>query len=340
VHAIGRRIAGALAGLGLAALVHGCGGDGAGGIGAPLHPSSIALTLVNLRALDPATEGSYQAWLVTAGQATSLGPFVATPTVTLAVASAISDGAELWITVEPPGSAAGPSAQRLLRGAFHGAAADLSLVGAVTQGTLTLRAHPGQFTMFSPSDNALSGYPSHEESGVWLFNMSPRTTEQNDTWVRLAQLDPGWTYEGWMVRDIGQSGAIWLSYGKFTPDYTGAVNSRDDTGWGPFSGVVNFKTDGEEEFPGDDWISNPLNLPFPPGLALPLNLRETTSGGVPRWTHVITIEPMLDRGEKTGSERPFLIQPYRDPFGLGAPGEARTITFHPETLPSGRAEAR
>jgi hypothetical protein len=298
------------------------------------------LSLTNLRALDPVAEGSYQAWLVIGGQPASLGRFIGAPSVTLAVSSRISDGTELWITVERSANAAAPSAQRLLRGAFRNGAADLSLVGAVTQGTLALRQRPGQFTMFSPSDNALDGYPSYEESGVWLFNMAPRSTDQNDMWVRLTQLDLGWTYEGWMVRDIGQANAIWLSYGKFTPDYTGAVNSRDDTGWGPFSGVVNYKTDGEEEFPGDDWISNPLNLPFPKDLTLPLNLRETTPAGTQRWTHVITIEPAFDRGEPIGTSRPFLLQPYRDPFGMGAPGEARTITFHPETLPSGRAEAK
>jgi Anti-sigma-K factor rskA len=334
---------GARLGLGLALVVltQGCGSDGAFGSAAPQQPSSIILSLTNLRALDPVTEGSYQAWLVTAGQPTTLGRFAGASSVTLPVSSRISDGTELWITVERPGSAgASPSAQRLLRGAFRNGVADLSLVGAVTQGTLTLRQRPGQFTMFSPSDNAIDGYPSYEESGVWLFNMAPRSTDQNDMWVRLSQLDPGWTYEGWMVRDIGQANAIWLSYGKFTPDYTGAVNSRDDTGWGPFSGVANYKTDGEEEFPGDDWISNPLNLPFPKDLTLPLNLRETTSNGTQRWTHVITIEPAFDRGEPVGSSRPFLLQPYRDLFGMGAPGEARTITYHPETLPSGRAEAK
>ena len=210
----------------------------------------------------------------------------------------------------------------------------------MTQGDLALRANPGTFTMFSPSDNSWAGYPSHEESGIWLFNMRPRETPQNDAWVRLTQLQPGWTYEGWMVRDEGAPGAIWLSYGKFVPDWTGAVNQRDDTGWGPFSGVLDFRTDGEEEFPGDDWISNPLNFPFPPTLTLPLNLREQAPGGGSRWTHVITIEPALDRGEPIGGERPFLLRPYRDPFGDGEPGVPRGITLHVETMPRGHVAVR
>jgi hypothetical protein len=194
--------------------------------------------------------------------------------------------------------------------------------------------------MFSPSDNALDGYPSHEESGIWLFNMRPELTDQNDMWVRLTQLAPGWTYEGWMVRDIGTSNAVLLSYGKFTPDYTGTVNSRDDTGWGPYSGVVDFRTDGEEEFPGDDWISNPLGFPLPNGLTLPLNLRETDATGAFRWTHVITIEPAWNRDEPIGSERPFLVRPYQDPFGGGAPGTPRAITFHADAVPSAHVMAQ
>ena len=159
-------------------------------------------------------------------------------------------------------------------------------------------------------------------------------------WVRLTQLQPGWIYEGWMVRDFGAPNAIWLSYGKFRPDATGAVNTRDDTGWGPFSGVTDFLTDGEEEFPGDDWISNPLGYPFPRELTLPLDLRERTATGDFRWTHVISIEPARDQGEPISTERPFFVQPYRDPFGGGAPGVPRAITFRPDAVPHGTVEVR
>jgi len=302
----------------------------------------LNLTLVGLRALDSTTEGSYEAWLTDgAGGFRAVGRFTGGSAVALALPPSAHGGTEVWITVEPPGDDdATPSSQRLLRGALTGGHAELSVVGAVTQGTLSLREHPGQFTMFSPSDNALDGYPSYEESGIWLFNMQPRQTEQGDMWVRLTQLASGWTYEGWMVRDIGQPNAIWLSYGKFRPDYSGAVNSRDDTGWGPYSGVVDFRTDGEEEFPGDDWIANPMGYPFPKELSLPLDLRETTPAGAPRWTHVITIEPVWNRGEAIGAERPFLLQPYSDPFGDAGPGIPRTITYRPENVPSGRGELR
>jgi hypothetical protein len=313
----------------------GCGGDAG-----PVSPagSALVLSFTGLRGLNAATEGTYEAWASPNGTFRSLGRFTDTTSVTV-TPGAMSDGTEIWITVERPGdNDALPSAQKLLHGTLHGGRADLSVAGALTIANVPLREHPGQFTMFSPSDNALHGYPSFEESGVWLFNMQPRLTEQGDMWVRLAVLDGGWTYEGWMVRDVGQPGAIWLSYGKFTPDYTGAVNSRDDTGWGPYSGVTNFRADGEEEFPGDDWISNPLNFTLPAGLTLPLNLREKAANGSLRWTHVITIEPAWNKGEAIGAERPFVVRPYEDPFGTADPGMPRTITFHAENVPSGRAE--
>lgn len=302
--------------------------------------ANLELATVALPALDPVREGGYEAWVIDgAGRAFSAGRFQPEATVTLV--SPVGGVRGFEITVEPPGDADDrPSEQRLLRGTFRGTVAELTVAGAVTQGDLALREIPGTFTMFSPSDNASAGYPSNEESGVWLFNMRPRETPQNDAWVRLTQLRAGWTYEGWMVRDFGGAEEIWLSYGKFTPDQTGAVNERDDTGWGPFSGVLDFRTAGEEEFPGDDWISNPLDFPFPPALTLPLNLREQTSSGASRWTHVITIEPVRDRGELIGSERPFFLRLYRDPFGDGGPGVPRNITFHAETVPRGRVDVR
>jgi hypothetical protein len=222
----------------------------------------------------------------------------------------------------------------------RGGRAELGYAGAVTQNDLALNDAPGQFTMFTPSDNAEAGYPSREEAGVWLFNMSPGETAQKDYYVRLTQLQAGWTYEGWMVRDIAQTGEIWLSYGKFVPDWTGAVNQPDDTGWGPFSGVVDFTRARLEDFPGDDWVSNPLGLPLPSGLTLPLNLREKNAQGALRWTHVITIEPARDRGEPLTAERPSFMRPYVDSFGDRAAGIARRLTLRPEGVPSGTAVVR
>ena len=294
------------------------------------------LTTTALPSLDPLREGSYEAWAIDgAGRAHSLG--IVTPGIDNALVSPVAGVVAVEVTVEPPGTPDdAPSAQRLLRGAIRGAVVELSIPGAVTQGDLRLHRQPGTFTMFSPSNNSWAGYPSHEESGIWLFNVRPRITPQNDAWVRLTQLNTGWTYEGWMVRDFGTPTAIWLSYGKFVPDQSGAVSGRDDTGWGPFSGVLDFLTAGEEEFPGDDWISNPLNFPFPAELTLPLDLREKTTAGASRWTHVITIEHSRDRGEPIWAEQPFFMRPYHDPFGDGASDEPRVITFDDQTIPRAR----
>jgi hypothetical protein len=329
----------------LAALLAGaaCGGGDAATPAGPGGGSaaSLLLTVSGLVALDPLTQGRYEAWALDAqGRATSLG--VLAPGegggATLRVPFPSSAPAALAVTVQGVGDAPGvPSAQRVLRGEWRGSRSTLGVEDAITRGGQPLKQVPGQFTMFSPSDNYLNGYPSFEECGVWLFNIAPRQTPQNDQWVRLTPLTPGWTYEGWMVRDQGSPDAIWLSYGKFVPDQSGAVAERDDTGWGPFSGVEDFATAGEEEYPGDDWFSNPLDFPFPSVLALPLDLREKDAQGRGRWTHVITVEPMTDKGEAIGSERPFAVRPYADGFGDAAPGSPRTITFRPEGVPRGEA---
>lgn len=56
-----------------------------------------------------------------------------------------------------------------------------------------------------------------------------------------------------------------------------------------------------------------------------------------RWTHVITIEPMFDRGEDFLTDRPFPMQPYRNPYGQGPPNEGREVEYHSEFVPSGTA---
>ena len=303
--------------------------------------TTLSLSVSNLLPLDPALDGHYQAWVLDrAGTPTTLGTVDTRNGTTFTFTNTVPEVASFLITYEPRNDAdPGPSAQRLLIGSFRNGRATLSVQGALTLNDAPLREKPGQFTMFSPSDNARNGYPSNEQSGVWLFNMEPRDTPQNDMWVRLSPLQPGWTYEGWMVRDLGAPNAVWLSYGKFLPDATGAVNSRDDTGWGEFSGVTDYLK-GEEEFPGDDWISNPFGYTMPGGLALPLDLREKTTAGVGRWTHLITVEPATDRGEAVTTPRPFTVRPYRDAFGDGGPGIARTITFHSDGVPSGEVVLR
>ncbi len=324
----------------LAAALSAC---GSGGADSPAGPSARAATMVlstTLARLDTAREGHYQAWLLDAtGGARPIARFAEGGSLDLSTSASGSSAVE--VTLERPGDVdAVRSAQVLLRGMLRDGRAELAYAGAITQGDLLLHTAPGQFTMFTPSDNEDSGYPSHEEAGVWLFNMSPGVTSQRDYYVRLTQLQAGWTYEGWMVRDIGQGSAIWLSYGKFLPDWTGAVNTPDDTGWGPFSGVTDFRRARLEDFPGDDWISNPLRLPWNPALRLPLDLREKNAQGTLRWTHVISVEPASDRGEPLTTERPFFLRPYADLFGDQGPGVARRITFRGESLPRGTVDVR
>lgn len=317
-----------------AALLCACGGGGSA-----LAPAGagLELSLHGLRALDPASEGHYELWAVDAsGTPRSAGRFV--PGDGVRLANPAADARELRVTVEPPGDGdPAPSPQLLLRGRVRDGGAEMRIEGAVTAAELALREKPGQYTVFTPSDNHRYGYPSNEYAGVWLLN-STVISQGIDQWVRLTPLKPGWVYEGWMVRDPGLPGEVWMSYGKFTPSNDGAVNRRDQNGWGPFSGVDDYVTAGAEDYPGDDWVSNPFGFPVPGDLPLPVDFRERDAAGEFRWWHVITVEPEwnLSREEKVSSERPFLLQPYRDRFIDNGIGRGRPITLRPEGIPGGR----
>ncbi len=320
-----------------------CGGSGGGDAPTAPGPAVLALAIAGVGPLDPAREGHYAAWLIAGGNVRPLGrvELGADGSATVPIAEWPARADSVLLTVEPPGDAdPGPSVQRLLVGALRGGRATLAVTGALTRGTVPLHERPGQFTLFTTSNNARLGYPSYEEAGVWLFNIVPNETPQRDTWVRLAQLAPGWTYEGWVVRDLGTPNAVWLSYGKFVTDDGGAVAEKDDDGWGPLSGIPDYLTAGIDNFPGSDFLANPLGLPLPPGVTLPLDLRERDASGTGRWSHVITIEPAAERGETSTAARPFLVRPYRDPFGDGGAGRPRTITYRPDGVPHGTAEVR
>lgn len=304
--------------------------------------AGIVLEVSGLPHLDPVRDGTYAVWLVDGtGAYHAAGTIDPDGDARASFAAPVGRPIAIEVTLEPPGaSAASPSPQRVLRGVFHNGVARLTVAGALTSADLVLERQPGQFTVMTVSDNARNGYPSNEQAGLWLLNLQPRETRYNEQWVRLTPLREGWVYEGWIVRDYGSPDEVWLSYGKFTPDRFGSVSRRDDTGSGPFSGAPGFAGPGPEEYPGNDWLENPLGLPLPAGLSLPLDLLEPSAGGGSRWTHVVSIEPATDRGEPIGAERPFFLQPYRDPVGLASPGTARTITFHADALPTGIARGQ
>src|SRR3954469_13554211 len=96
--------------------------------GATRAYSSLTFALTGLGALDPAMEGTYAAWVNEGGQFRPLGTFDYAATVTLPLSQSLGDGAEIWISIQPPGDAGTTiSAQKLLRGSLHGAAADLGV---------------------------------------------------------------------------------------------------------------------------------------------------------------------------------------------------------------------
>ncbi len=315
-----------------------CAGDSAG---PPLEaPSSLSLRIENFAKLDAQLAGTYEAWVVDSeGVWRSAGRFASASTAPqdIPLTSPIRNPVEVVITIEPPGDTdATASPLRLIGGRMTGGSARLEYNRYLTPGVV-LEPSPGQHFLFTPSDNFELGYPSYEDAGIWVMNFF-EDEEDGSFFVSFTPLQPGWTYEGWVVRDYGTANAIWVSYGKFLPDNRKKANRRDDTGLGPYSGQIEYSTAMEDEvyFPGDDWLANPHGYPVPGDLALPFDLNGDAARGIPsRWTHVITIEPRTDGGEDPWLARPFFLQPYRNAIGEGAADVGRKILFHPDELPRG-----
>lgn len=331
--------------FGLPALVlAACGGD----VTPPSVDVPLLLELRGLRPLDPLTEGTYEGWvIVRGGEAVSAGRFDLPADGRVTLINPTAAPQSFLLTAEPPGDDdASPSDLKLLGGRFSAGDAVLDVTGSVTSG-VALEPAPGTHVLFTPSDNAELGYPSHEDGGIWLFNIKGDTLD-GSFFLTFTPLARGWIYEGWMVRDWGSAQALWLSYGKFEPDVVKKVRKRDDTGLGPFSGQLQYRDAMPDEivFPGDDWLANPHGYPVPADLILPVDLNgcfrppaECEAAGheygPSRWTHVISIEPRSELGENPWEARPFLVHPYRNAVGNGPPEEARTILYHPEGLPGG-----
>jgi len=323
---------------GLLLVVCAC-GDGAGPVA--LRETAVLVETTNLRALDPTTEGSYEAWVTGQdGSIRSAGRFTPSASGTVTVKSPIESPARLSITLELPGdSDSEPSPHDIIGGVFDNGVASLSIRRHVT-GVSDFESDPGHHALFTPSNNPEFSFPSREDSGIWVFAPSPSQTKHNNHFLRLTPLRAGWIYEGWIVYEYGTANECWVSYGKFLPDNFSEANSRDDTGLGVFSGQQDYVNalPFDVDMPGDDWVDNIHGLPVPCGLTLPFDLNGDIDDGIlSPWTHVITVEPISDRGEGPLEERPFLIQPYRNPFGEGPPNEGRPVLLNPDRIPSGTA---
>ncbi len=309
----------------------------------PVPPAAtvdIVVQLTRLESVDTSADGTLHAWVIDLdGTIRSAGPIPTAGETSVRVAS--PDPEFIMVTLEPPGDSDDrPSAHKLVGGRFNDGFAVLAVDRYVTAG-MSLEEDPGRHILATLSDNLGSGQNDNEDAGIWLFDPSVDTLDAK-YYQDFAPLTEGWAYEGWVVRDYGAPGAVWVSYGKFLPDGFRQANSRDDTGVGYFSGVTAFERAFPlfVRFPGDDFLSDSLGYVLPAGISLPLDLNGDLSSGVAsRWTHVITIEPWGHNrdAERPEESRPFVLEPYRNAIGEADPAVPRLIEFHPEHLPGGTA---
>ncbi len=287
---------------------------------APENPM-IEVSFSNLVPLDPATEGSYEGWVIDAnGAAHSTGKFALNAAAQHSFASPVGDPTMFVLTVEPPGDAdAVPSDQKLLGGAIAGGTGVLSALGFVSASAAAdFATSPGTHVLLTPTDG-----PDNEDAGLWLLN-PPAPGGAPTAAVSLPPVAPGWVYEGWVVFMPGTAQQVAISYGKYTPQAGGTLSGRDSDAGGPLSGAPG-DPNGGPPFPGSDFVmANGSTVPG--GLPIPFDFNgDDATIGDSDWMHVISVEPAFDQGELPLEAVPFQLKPFGNPFGDGGPTDPRTI---------------
>jgi hypothetical protein len=290
-----------------------------------------------------AADGSLEVWLVSGADTVSVGRVsfpggqIGPGEVVHRFSLPFAEPEGVFVTVEPPmDSNPGPSAFVMLEGPFAKGAAELAIMGVVTDGRL-LETDPGAHSLFTTSNNVNNEgrleYPSLEDAGLWLFTLTPTRNKHGTREVKVTPVRAEWTYEGWAVFHYGRPDEVWVSYGKFRPDL-------------PYSGDEDYLNAGVEDVPGEEWttddVATQIGVSLPAGVRVPFDLdAEDPVTLEAEWTHVITIEPAFDEGEPMFQGNPFIIQPYRNPIGVGGegcreiqphacPGDPRVIGYEEE----------
>jgi hypothetical protein len=308
--------------LAIAALVA-CGDEGP-------EMATLDVAFQDLAALDAATEGTYEGWVIDAsGSPFSTGKFDLEASGQHTFTSPIAEPMMFVLTVEPPGDTDDiPSDQKLLGGAFSSGMATLSALGFVTvSSSADFATTPGTHVLLTPTTTT----GSDDDGGIWLLDPSGAP----DPSVTLPPLTDGWVYEGWVVHRPGTAMQTAISYGKYEPQAGGTVSTRDSDAAGPLSGAPGDLGAGPP-FPGGDFVMDNGNT-VPGGIALPFDFNgDDQVTGDSEWMHVISIEPTFDEGEATLAAVPFQLKPFGNPFGDGGPTDQRTITAL-SPLPTGTA---
>ena len=315
--------------LSVLVLIAGCSDDP----NTPPPPQVVSVSFTGLVALDPATEGTYEGWVIDgSGAAHSTGTFALDGSSSYMFDVPIESPTMFVLTVEPPGdSDPTPSAQKLLAGPFVSGTASLSALGLVSESpTADFTASPGTHVLLTPT----TVVTTDDDAGIWLLN-PPAPGGMPSATVTLPPLTAGWIYEGWVVNQPGTANQTAISYGKFTPQSDGTLSGRDSDAAGPFSGAPGDLTAGPP-FPGSDFVM-PNGANVPGALVIPFDFNgDDAVIGDSEWMHVISIEPAFDVGEPTLSAMPFQLKPFGDPFGDGGPTTARII-MPLAALPTGTA---
>jgi hypothetical protein len=282
---------------------------------------------LDIEYLQPLEAGRYELWVIEGGMAHLAG--VVTPSATGEVDGALFDipsqvtTAEMAVITYENDSDTDPSDSKIMGGAFDNSGiATFSMVGfALESEAFSANNTNGDFFLRTPSDEA-AGNNGNDEEGVWFG--TPGMPPDPD--LALPALQPGWTYEGWVV-NTSAGGPFPVTTGRFDDDQgVNGTAARDSDEQGPFGGTENTGP----PVPGNDYVMDVASETLPAGLARP---PFTLNDG--NWMVVITLEPT-----DNDTPGPFSVKPLAAAVASGAATAPTTFSFGFDPLnsiPSGTA---
>jgi len=287
------------------------------------RPSKRGEFSLELTGLGDPTPSHYEAWFVVGGDLKSGGKFrvsgagkitdlagreIADGILRVNPVGALNGATEFFISLETGDDPSpGPSATRILGGAFSGATANLSASHTRALG-VSYSSADGNYYLDTPTTETVKDF----NQGI-VFALSDCAAGSHGARAGIATLpelpSTGWVYEGWVMRPT-DAGLVPYSTGRFF-DLCDFDSDRAGQGAGPFGDDANGDGLGDGvAFPAQDFVDSSGSIP---PLVLDAN----------GFSAAISIEP-----EPDNSAGPFFLTV----LDATIPGALSEVTFEPSGL--------
>ncbi len=269
---------------------------------------NLKLNIEGLEALG--SDFVYEGWLIVNGAPVSTGRFVDPALKSQSADQDILDQAATFVlTIEPADESgdalAAPSDSKMFGANFDGDSAAIGY-GTINPGFSNLQNVDitGYAFLRTPTDEpAGTENNGNDKAGIWFG--SPGMPPAADLKLPDLSNTPGWTYEGWIVKDGTPYSTGTFGDPQAADDNASTSKAKGDANDGP-------------PIPGEDFIQNLEGTGFAGGADL--------RGG----TAVISIEPVPD-----DSPMPFKLKPLTGAIGQGTAPERYLLEANIGSFPTG-----